>query len=485
MINIFRENFKKILISLITNPILIILYWAFCYELSSLCMYGRMNNNIYIFFICLLLIICIVLFTIFKVTKNKYYKYSKTIKFKYIFIIIILTITSFYGVKIYKSSVNYGGKLSWVIERLKSERKVKFENNNIYEDGVGGIFKDINKKYKFPKELYMSDNFSLKFKPDGTITSFDTFIYGKDDKGKEKSYLISYDKNKSKDITLILNGYADPKYNYDKLLNPLIETVKVIPVKETVDKWNQDSYGLVYYGKRNWGYNSDGIVNINEKGELSGIDQTDSKIVGYTVSLFTPGNEGITPARYNLVNNSSWSKSCLLPQPEDYEQESGGKDKSKEEFYLTKEVGYKANLVDKALGSSLYSLSKTTDSGKIWEVINEDPFNGTIGSVGGIKFINDNIGFITTIRPSGTEGSLYRTDDGGVSFKLVEYPIQEVTLDNGGVIKPFDMPGIPYEKDGVLYMSIGQGPDGDYKGNTEALYKSKNQGETWEFINLH
>ncbi|MCG4470989.1 hypothetical protein L0P50_19195, partial [Lawsonibacter sp. DFI.6.74] len=78
------------------------------------------------------------------------------------------------------------GKLSWVIERLKSERKVKFENNNIYEDGVGGIFEDINKKYKLPKELYMSDNFSLKFKSDGTITSFDTFIYGKDDKGKEK-----------------------------------------------------------------------------------------------------------------------------------------------------------------------------------------------------------------------------------------------------------------------------------------------------------
>ncbi|MDO7203602.1 hypothetical protein Q5M85_04605 [Paraclostridium bifermentans] len=62
-----------------------------------------------------------------------------------------MTITSFYGVKIYKSSVNYGGKLSWVIERLKSERKVKFENNNIYEDGVGGIFKDINKNISCQK----------------------------------------------------------------------------------------------------------------------------------------------------------------------------------------------------------------------------------------------------------------------------------------------------------------------------------------------
>lgn len=48
----------------------------------------------------------------------------------------------------------------------------------------------------------------------------------------------------------------------------------------------------------------------------------------------------------------------------------------KEQFFLSKEVGYKLNMTDKALGSAFYSLSKTSDEGKTWEVINPDPFNG-------------------------------------------------------------------------------------------------------------
>lgn len=35
-----------------------------------------------------------------------------------------------------------------------------------------------------------------------------------------------------------------------------------------------------------------------------------------------------------------------------------------------------------------------------------------IGSVSGIIFINDKLGFLGAIRPSGNEGELYRTDDG-------------------------------------------------------------------------
>ena len=33
-------------------------------------------------------------------------------------------------------------------------------------------------------------------------------------------------------------------------------------------------------------------------------------------------------------------------------------------------------MTDKALGSAFYSLSKTSDEGKTWEVINPHPFNG-------------------------------------------------------------------------------------------------------------
>lgn len=49
-------------------------------------------------------------------------------------------------------------------------------------------------------------------------------------------------------------------------------------------------------------------------------------------------------------------------------------------------------------------------------------------------------------------------------------------------ISPFDYPSMPYEKDGVFNMLVGQGTDGDYNGDSSALYQSKDNGETWEFV---
>lgn len=34
-----------------------------------------------------------------------------------------------------------------------------------------------------------------------------------------------------------------------------------------VRKWNESKYGLIYYGKRNWGFNIEGIINIIEDGK--------------------------------------------------------------------------------------------------------------------------------------------------------------------------------------------------------------------------
>ncbi|WP_326048804.1 glycosyl hydrolase [Bacillus cereus] len=488
MVSIFRENTKRILLSLVTNPILIIVYGIFCYELALYCKYGRMNYNIYILLLCIVLFIFITTFTTMRVIKNREYeskKLTNSIAWRSISIIIIVAITSFYGMQIYKSAINYNGKLAWFIEKLKYERSVKLKHNNIYKSGVEGIFEDINKKYPLPKKLYMATDFDLTFHSDGTITAFDTFVYGKNVDGKEETYLISYNKKKSEDITIIRDGYAKPDYNDDKLVEPLIKTVKAIPVKQTVRKWNESKYGLIYYGKRNWGSNTEGIININEDGKGQSLKEASSDIIGYTVSIFVPGKEKeLVPARYNLISDASWSKSKTPPK-EDMLKEKKQQDlkNEKEQFFLSKEIGYKLNMTDKALGSAFYSLSKTSDEGKTWEVINPDPFNGGIGSVSGITFINDKLGFLGAIRPSGNEGELYRTDDGGVSFKKVEYPPHEVKLDHTqSTISPFDSPSMPYEKDGVFNMLVGQGADGDYNGDSSALYQSKDNGETWEFV---
>ena len=365
----------------------------------------------------------------------------------------------------------------------RNEASIEFVHHNIYIDGVEGIFKDINKEYALPKKLYMASDFYLEFYSDGKIFSFDTFVYGKNADGKDESFLITYDENKSANITLILNGYINADYDEDKLVEPLIKTVKAIPIMQTVSKWNKGKYGLVYYGKRNWGYNPEGIINVNEDGMEQAPEKVTSEIIGYTVSIFVPGMENeIIPARYNLIGDPNWSKSNTTQNQDSYEGDWQEVTNTNEQFYLSKEVGYILNVTDKALGSTLYSLSKTIDGGKSWGVINQNPFNGTVGSAAGITFINDEIGFLRAARPSGTEGVLYRTDDGGISFGEVSYTIQEMELDSGQSINPFDFPGLPYEKDGVFNMLIGQGSDGDYNGNSSGHYQSNDNGETWEYI---
>lgn len=74
-----------------------------------------------------------------------------------------------------------------------------------------------------------SSNFNFNFNSDGTITSFDTYLYGKDNKGKLESYLISYNNDKSDKITIYLNGQVDADYNEDKLLEPLLSNHEGYP----------------------------------------------------------------------------------------------------------------------------------------------------------------------------------------------------------------------------------------------------------------
>lgn len=449
-------------------------------------MYGRINHTVPILLVSIVLLLSIIAFSAMKIVNAKELEPKKLINlkaWKYVSIVMIIVITSFYGMKIYKSATNFGGELAWYIDRLKNEASVEFEHNNIYVDGVEGIFTDINKEYALPEKIYMESDFHLEFNPDGTITSFDTFVYGKSADGEEESYLITYDQKKASSITVRLNGYLNTDYDGDKLVEPLIRTVKVIPIKQTVDMWNEHTYGLVYYGKRNWGYNTEGIINMDENGIKQIPTKTTSEIIGYTVSIFVPGKEKeIIPARYNVLGDPDWSQSNTTQYQDDFEGDRQEIPNTNEQFYYSKEIGYMLNVMDKALGSTFYSLSKTIDGGENWTVINQDPFNGTVGSAAGITFINDKLGFLRAARPSGTEGMLYRTTDGGISFEEVSYAIQEMKLDSGQSINPFDFPGLPFEKDGVLNMLVGQGSDGDYNGNSSGLYQSNDYGENWGYI---
>ncbi|OBR97207.1 hypothetical protein CLRAG_01260 [Clostridium ragsdalei P11] len=305
---------RGLISSIVASSIFTLVYWISFYELNTLCKFGRFKNNITILLGCMVFFLAWFIILIIRIVKKpaavpeqnvdiyKFYSRCKTIWTCTIIIVIVL-ITCFYGVKIYHSAINYNGKLSWFLSDLKNKRTVKLEHNNIYESGIEGIFADINKKVHMPEKLYVVNNFSLKFHSNGQITSFDTFLYGKNAKGELGSYLISYNSKNSGNITIYLKGYVNPNYNDDKLLEPLIKTMKVIPLKKTVRNWPEKQYGILYSGKRSFGYNTDGIVYIDSKGNTNSAVNAYSEIVGYIVSVFVPGKESeYTPVRYNLTD---------------------------------------------------------------------------------------------------------------------------------------------------------------------------------------
>lgn len=149
-------------------------------------------------------------------------------------------------------------------------------------------------------------------------------------------------------------------------------------------------------------------------------------------------------------------------------------------------VEYRMIPVDRACGSSYYALVATADGGESTVMVNPDPYLGSGGGAKWITFLQDGqTGFSCLTYSGGTYGRLYRTEDGGKNFEVVEYPSAKIKLSDGTYYNPFVMPEKVYENNGKLYMEVGQGADGDYYGEEgfcNGLYESKDNGKTWEYV---
>lgn len=284
-------------------------------------------------------------------------------------------------------------------------------------------------------------------------------------------------------ISVRLDGHDHARNPPEEMrLNPLIDAMNIIPIKETISEWESETFDVYYIGERDWGYNKEGIIYYNSEEVLGQPENAYKKIQGYTTSVHLAHDPTVTPKRFVYTEEEillgaegSASDPDNLPPAEVPIQVA-------EEFDLNDELGYQLVVLDAALGSRFYGLTKRTEVGGEYELLNNDPFNGSSGGAAGLTFITEDLGFSALSHSGGIYADLYRTIDGGKSFEKIEIPEVEVPLNNSEGYNPFDFLEMPYKEGDHLVMYVSQGADGDYKQGISAIFHSYDDGLTWEFI---
>ncbi len=168
----------------IVDYILLLLYTACLYTLWQLCQWGGVRSHLrrLLPLAALLLIALIVKL----VLRHKGF-HAPHVRAR---VATFAGITVLFGGLIVYSAIPYHGQLSWKIDDLLHHKKIEFTHTNLYTDGVEGILTDVETKIALPEKLYISNSFSAEFTADGTITSVDTMLYGENEQGEMKTYLI-------------------------------------------------------------------------------------------------------------------------------------------------------------------------------------------------------------------------------------------------------------------------------------------------------
>jgi hypothetical protein len=199
------------------------------------------------------------------------------------------------------NAVNFNGALAWKINELKTDTKIKLENDNFYSVRLDGIIDTVKAKMEL-EPLLMTDDLEVEFEQDGTITEIYTYIYGFDNNEKLISgYLIYFDRKKDNNVTVHKqdwNGQGTMVYNPDNDLSVVSKMLEWIPIKDEVKGWNEDKYAVLYKGIRRWN-SLDGIRFIDGNGKIFFPTNADLVNTGPSISLYVPGKEDIiSPQRY-------------------------------------------------------------------------------------------------------------------------------------------------------------------------------------------
>jgi hypothetical protein len=144
-------------------------------------------------------------------------------------------------------------------------------------------------------------------------------------------------------------------------------------------------------------------------------------------------------------------------------------------------VGYVIATGGRTMSQEGQIIYKTTNGGDTWSEVGAGPSTWLLQSAG---FVDENLGFMSYPKVEGAVTNFYRTEDGGKTFEPIVLPAHKEEW-MGTTLEPFIQPETPYAQDGQLFLLVGQGAQGDFKGGTiMAKYKSEDRGKTWGFVEL-
>lgn len=491
MKEILRKPNRIIYWMTLFNPIAIILFYKFMDALSALCMYGGIRRRVPTIAGCgLLLFIWFVLWTLIyhKKFKCSECRFPKTL-FRIIFrmeLMVLLTIVVFFGTRIIESGMKYNGKLSWKIDEWIRSKKITLEHNNFYEDGIEGIFEDLETKLDLPEELYLVNQFSVKFNYEGTITDIYSFFYGRDDSGKTRTYLLDYSNRKSDKMTVWMDGNAGGEYDEADKMQPLFDLMNHVDLKNELSGYNNEQsscdFELKYFGYREITSSTDLCV-LDQDGASIPLDSVlteNGKYSGYEFAVYTPDKDGVLVSRYM----DGYHRIIIDESEPEVKYEIGKSTSVREDgsvYYLINESkGWRLVVIDAAAGSRWYVIESTSDGGKNWNRIEPDPFNGELSGVAdSIQFLDEQIGFVLMSGASESHSRLYRTTDGGNSFSMVELPIELIDVEIPDLTE-HDYITMPYVENSVLKVSLRL-----EKYDCGSIYfESKDNGETWYYTDV-
>ena len=319
----------------------------------------------------------------------------------------------------------------------------------------------------------ISDSKGITIKKEGESHTFDTYhikqfgtiaivLYDED----TPKYVIALNKDCELDrVTDIIKDGGTITLFDVSMEKTIPEVLKCINYKENLQDYkivDMDSYhykvnnGILYVKY------DDEIVEVpGEYSEMLSSFNDYNYIISKEKTVFFYNDENKKYLVYSDDMGKTWNKT-ELPRYESIECIQ----------FITKDIGFMLRFNDVAMTLASGNIYKTTDGGKTWTVVGSGIKQGdsySFSTVSRMKFIDKNLGFIT--RPSvGTYCELYITKDGGKNFEQVKIPV---------INEVYDYYELPTFNNGVLYVEIGQGSDGEYNGGDSITYYSKDDGASW------